>query len=172
MVKLSTTRFNTQTWQEHQRWLEKNQWTGCIYGTPIRANRNIGPVLIVLEMHNDENELKAISLVNNKPVLGDKTQQIYKDYNYNRYIYKSNYRLILSQIELTPMEKKIIAIFNQLLFKGACHLKRSHGITAVPDWIMNNRHIDFIPHFKEMFKRHYKGGCAPLNPPLGDVPTS
>ena len=63
------------------------------------------------------------------------------------------------------MNKKIITIFNQLLFKGACHFKRQQGITAVPDWIMQNKYIDFIKYFKEMFTRFYKGGQAPLQPP-------
>ena len=54
------------------------------------------------------------------------------------------------------LEKKIITIFNQLLFKGACHFKRQQGITAVPDWIMNNKYIDFIQYFKELFARFYK----------------
>jgi hypothetical protein len=166
MITLATTRFNTQTWAERERWLERKQWSGCIYGTTVRANPALGPMLIVLEMHNDDNEIKAVSLVRNSPVSDDKSYQIYSDYNYNRYIYKSPYRIVFNQIELTLLEKKIIAIFNQLLFKGACHLKRSHGITAVPDWIMKNRHIDFIKYFKEMFKR----GCStPRAPPL---PTS
>jgi hypothetical protein len=54
------------------------------------------------------------------------------------------------------MEKKIIAIFNELLFKGACHLKRGQGIMAVPDWIMKNKQVDFLNYFKELFGRHYK----------------
>ena len=76
--------------------------------------------------------------------------------DYNRYIYKSKYRLVLNEIELLPIEKKIIVIMNELLFKGACHLKRAQGITAMPDWIMKNKHIDFLKKFKELLARHYK----------------
>jgi len=158
MVTLMTTRFNAETWQQRQEWLLKNEETNCIFGTPIRVNRNVMPIMIVLEMHNDENKVKAISLVKNK-IWFDKNYRIYKDRNYNRYIYKSHYRLVLDRIEdsLTPLEKKIIAIFNQLLFKGACHFKRAQGITAVPNWIMQNNIIDFNKHFKELLKRHYPG---------------
>ena len=156
MVTLATTRFNTETWQERQRWLELNNWNGCILGTPIRTKEDIQPIMIVLEMHNDENKIKAISLVKNH-IFFDKTYRIYNDRNYNRYIYKSRYRLVLEQINdtLTPLDKKIIAIFNQLLFKGACHFKRAQGITAVPNWIMHNRLIDFMKHFKGLLTRYY-----------------
>ena len=163
MISLVTTRFNTQTWEERNQWLEKHQWKGAIYGCPLRVKEAVKPTMIVIEMHNDHNEIKAISLVR-KTLITDKSYHIYKDCNYNRYIYKSRYRLVIKEIEssLTPMEKKIITIFNQLLFKGACHFKRQQGITAVPDWIMKNKYIDFIQYFKDLFQR----GCAPFKPPL------
>lgn len=156
MITLTTTRFNANTWNERQRWLDANQWTGAIYGTPIRVKSSLHGTMLVLEMHNDDNEIKAIGLVKTQEKPTDKAHQIYNDRNYNRYIYKSNYRLIFDQIDLLPMEKKIIAIFNQLLFKGACHLKRAQGITAVPDWIMKNKQVDFLHYFKALFARHYK----------------
>jgi hypothetical protein len=156
MVTLATTRFNTKTWEERQNWLARNNWEGCILGTPIRIKENIMSTIIILEMHNDENKIKAISLVKNR-VHFDKTYRIYEDRNYNRYIYKGQCRLLLEENAdtLTPLEKKIIAIFNQLLFKGACHFKRAQGITAVPNWIMHNKLIDFNKHFKALLRRHY-----------------
>jgi hypothetical protein len=156
MLILTATRFNTQTWSERQRWIDNNNWTGSIYGTPVRVKSTIHGTMIVLEMHNDENKVKAIGLVKSHAIPTDKTHQIYNDRNYNRYIYKSQYRLVLDEIELLPMEKKIIAIMNALLFKGACHLKRAQGITAIPDWIMKNKHVDFLKYFKEMLARHFK----------------
>jgi len=156
MLILATTRFNTKTWEERQRWLENNQWPGAIYGTPIRVKTNINGLMFVLEMHNDENKVKAIGLVKAQAWPTDKVHQIYSDRNYNRYIYKSQYRLVLDQLELLPMEKKIIAIFDQLLFKGACHLKRAQGITAMPEWIMKNKQVDFLKYLKALFARYYK----------------
>jgi hypothetical protein len=154
MISLVTTRFNTQTWEERNHWLEKNQWKGAIYGLPLRVKEEVKPTMIVLEMHNDDNEIKAISLVK-KTLVTDKTYRIYTDCNLNRYIYKSRYRIVLSEIEdsMTSYDKKIITIFNQLLFKGCCHFKRQQGITAVPDWIMKNKYIDFIEHFKRGFRK-------------------
>jgi hypothetical protein len=156
MITLATTRFNAQTWQERQQWLALHKWDGCILGTPIRVKDDISTTMIVLEMHNDENKVKAISVVKNEAYF-DKTYRIYKDRNYNRYIYKSHYRLELDKIKetMTSFDEKIIAIFNQLLFKGPCHFKRAQGITAVPNWIMQNKQIDFIKHFKALLMKHY-----------------
>jgi len=158
MLSLTTTRFNTKTWSERERWINNNNWKGSIYGTPIRLKNKIKRTMIVLEMHNDKNEIKAIGLVKNHFILGDKKYQLYDDRNYNRYIYKSDYRIVLdnNEIELLPIEKKIIAILNTLLFKGACHSKRAQGITEVPLWIMNNKQVDFLKYFKAIFKRKYK----------------
>jgi hypothetical protein len=156
MLTLTTTRFNSKTWDERQQWLVQNKWDGAIYGTPIQVKPNIHGTMVVLEMHNDENKVKAIGLVKAQAWPTDKTHQIYADRNYNRYIYKSKYRLVLDQIDLLPMEKKIIAIFNELLFKGACHLKRAQGITAVPNWIMQNKQVDFLKYFKALLGRYYK----------------
>jgi len=156
MMTLMTTRFNTETWNERECWVKKLQWEGAYYGTPKQVKESIKGLMIVLEMHNSENKVKAIGLVKAQVYPTDRVHQIYDDRNYNRYIYKSKYRLILDQIELLPFEKKIIAIFNQLLFKGACHLKRAQGITAMPDWIMQNNQVDFLKYLKILFARYYK----------------
>jgi hypothetical protein len=157
---LVITRFNTATWEESQRWRINNAWDGCIYCTPVLPKAGIGETLIVLEMHNDENEIKAVGIVKNRPIKiddRDKTQQhrVYAYRNYTRYIYKSPYRLVFDKIILTSLEKKIITILNRLLFKGACHLKRGQGLTVVPPWIMQNKYIDFLKAFKALLKRHF-----------------
>jgi hypothetical protein len=62
----------------------------------------------------------------------DRTYIVYDmtqiQYNYNRYIYKGDYWLHRDQL---PAE--MVAIFDQILFKGKSHLKRSVGITVVSD---------------------------------------
>ena len=63
MITLTTTRFNTKTWNERKRWMERNNWvseSGCIYGTPVCVKEDVFGTMIVLEMHNDENRVKAI----------------------------------------------------------------------------------------------------------------
>ena len=154
-----TTRYNTATWNERQRWFDSDKWTGgSIYCSPIKMKESIGGdhTMIVLEMHNDENQIKAIGLVKNRPMSADRLHRIYQDRNYTRYIYKSPYRLVLADLQLSPREKKIIGILNHLLFKGARHCKRSHGITELPAWIRANTKIDFLGFFREILVRHYK----------------
>ena len=175
MITLTTTRFNTKTWNERQQWMDRNNWneeSGCIYGTPVCVNEQIDGTMIVLEMHNDENKVKAIGLLKNRYIISDKQGQLYKDRNYNRYIYKGDYRIELNYntktnaIEnesLTDFEKLIIAIFNRLLFKGSRHLKRAQGITAIPEWIMTNKRVNFLNHFKDIFIRHFKNETQQVN---------
>ena len=115
MVKICTTRFNKVTLNENLQWRKRtNKLTHCVYGSPSELKPSIrkDEWVIVLEMHNDENEIKAISLLHNRAILTDKAHQIYKDRNYNRFIYKGPYRLVLADIQetLTPFEKKHITV--------------------------------------------------------------
>jgi hypothetical protein len=155
MYTVTTTRFNAETWNERERWLEHSNWKGAFYATPVPVKNDLKGTMFVLEMRNDENKIRAIGLVNSQTFPAERAYQIYTDRNYNRYIYKSKYRLILDQIDLLPIEKKIIAIFNRLLFKGACHLKRGQGIMEMPTWIMQNKQIDFLKYLKELFARYF-----------------
>ena len=95
MVTLMTTRFNTETWNERERWLSKLHWDGAYYGTSKEVKPSINGLMLVLEMHNSENKVKAIGLVKAQVHPADRIHQIYEDRNYNHYIYKSKYRLIL-----------------------------------------------------------------------------
>lgn len=180
MFNLTTSRFNAETWNQRERWMEKNNWKGAIYCSPVPIKESLKGTMFVLEMRNDENKVKAIGLVKVQPFPADKDYQVYYDRNINRYVYRSQYRLILDQIELLPMEKKIIAIFDRLLFKGACHLKRGQGIMAMPTWIMQNKQIDFLKHIRALFMRHYRppttaavdgGACADAGAVTADACT-
>ena len=104
--------------------------------------------MFVLEMHNDKNKIQGIGLIKNKNVIGS-YHKIYSDGNYNRYTYKSKFRI--DRHELTADEKKTIRILDILLFKGSRHLKRGQGIKVVPLWISENKHILFITHLQKMF---------------------
>ena len=75
MLILMTTRFNTKTWNERERWIENNSWRGAIYGTPIRVNSKRVGTMVVLEMHNTENKVKAIGLVKTQAWPTDKVHQ-------------------------------------------------------------------------------------------------
>ena len=155
MPTIGTTRFNSETWKENTIWREANDYKGCIYGTPVRTKDNIttGDIIFIMEMNNDENKVEGIGLVKNL-IYADKYYKIYKDGNYNRYVYKSDYRI--DRAELTPYEAKVIEIFDKLLFTGSKHLKRGQGITVVPKWLIINKHIDFIKFFKKMFLERFE----------------
>ncbi len=148
---ITTTRFGKETFAENERWRENNEWPGCIYGTPIKIKDNIMPNsnIFVIEMNNDENKIMGVGLIKN--TLSMPNKRIYSEGNYNRYTYKGKRRI--SRNDLNEEHEKVINILETLLFKGSRHLKRGQGISELPCWILNNRHIDFMMYFKQMFNK-------------------
>ena len=123
------TRFNNNTWQENERWREKNETSGCIYNCPIYIKENV-PLLIkiyVIEMNNDTNKVLGIGRIINK-LYTDQKYIIYDDRNYNRYTYKGKKRIDKQDIDPIELEK-----LEKRLFTTKSHLKRGQGITQVPD---------------------------------------
>ena len=94
-INIATTRFNNDTWEQNYEWRIKNEWRGCIYGTPMRIKDtiSIGSLIVILEMHNDKNKIIGLGLVRNCLSL-ERKFKIYKWGNYNRYIYKSQYHIV------------------------------------------------------------------------------
>jgi len=107
----------------------------------------------MIEMNNDLNQIMGIGMLKNY-VHTDKYYKIYSDGNYNRYTYKSLFRI--DKNDFKKKDKMYIQILETLIFKGSYHIKRSHGITQLPAWIMKNSYIDFVDIFKNMFIREYK----------------
>ncbi len=135
MFYIAVTRFNNETWRENQRWRENNNFTGCIYNTPIHIKDAISLeiTLYIIEMNNQTNNIMGIGRLLNK-VHTDKKYKIYNDNNYNRYTYKGNSYLSREDIidENRKNEKKLIEAIEKFLFKGYKHMKRGHGITILP----------------------------------------
>ena len=150
MISIATTRFNKDTWEQNTRWRTNNDYKGCIYGVPLYIKENIpfDSKVLILEMHNDENEIKAIGFIKNKIVF-DKKYKIYSWGNYNRYIYKGKYRI--EKNNLSKEELFTIKILEKLVFKGSRHLKRGQGITQLPPWIHKNKVMNFEKLLKKMF---------------------
>ena len=93
-MHLITTRFNNDTWTENIKYRQVYN-TPCIYGSPQELNSNkiqYQTSIFVIEMNNTTNQIEGIGLIKNFNHT-DKYYLIHSDYNYNRYIYKSNYRL-------------------------------------------------------------------------------
>jgi len=155
MCEVATTRFNNETWDENTQWRTTNNWSGCVYGLQkkISDDISIDSPIFVLEMQNDKNNVVGVGLIYKKLVLS-KRPKIYKDYNYNFYVYRSKYRIDRS--ELTDKELKIFKMCDILLFKGATHVKRGQGIIRVPMWIIDNNKFNFIKHLKKMFNKRFR----------------
>jgi len=135
LINLVSTRFNNETWEENLNYRKKYN-IACIYGVPLEFSEHIliDSNVFVLEMNNSKNIIEGIGLIKNRPCL-DKYYKIYKEGNYNRYIYKSNY--YLSREQLLKSNEEIVSIFDYLLFKQKTHLKRGSGFTTVPEKLLN-----------------------------------
>ena len=126
------TRFNEKTWKELEMYKREHRVDKPIFATPIRIKNNV-PVkgdVFVFEMRNDLNEIMGISWIKNY-IYADKYYPIYSDGNYNRYIYKGQYRI--SREDMSLDEIKIMNVFDALVFKGYDHVKRGQGIGRMPE---------------------------------------
>ena len=133
---LAFTHFDSKTYQENRDWCSKNNYSGCIYGSPIRISSTIDPDtrLYVLEMNNTTNRIMGIGVI----VPGSRSvtrAKIYGDQNYNRFIYNSKLRIDLQNNYIPLSMIKKIVILETMLFYGSRHCKRGQGIQLLPLWI-------------------------------------
>lgn len=135
MFNLVSTRFTNDTWEANQSYREKIHHNGCIYGSPQEMSPKIliDSVVFVIEMNNSKNQIEGIGLIKNRSC-ADKYYKIYGDGNYNRYIYKSEYRL--GREYIMRENSLIVQILDQILFKGYSHLKRGSGFTTIPEKLL------------------------------------
>ena len=132
MFYICVTRFNIETWRVNNNWKVSNNYSGCIYNTPVYI-KNIIPLempVYIIEMNNDTNEIMGIGKIYNK-VYTDKKYNIYNDKNYNRYTYRGNQYLSREKIINEKNEIKLVHAIEKSIFKGKGHLKRGHGISMV-----------------------------------------
>ena len=153
-IILATTRFKNSTWEQNCKWRRNNNWEGCIYGSPTRIKDNIpiNALMFILEMNNETNMVMGVGLIANH-IVSNKRYKIYEWGNYNRFVYKSQYRI--DRRDMLIEEEAIITLFDKLLFTGYGHLKRGHGITCVPEKIYN-KEIDFVGKFRTMFIKRFQ----------------
>lgn len=140
-MELCVTRFNNETYLENKKFRENNN-INCVYSSPIKISDKILPnkELIILEMNNSTNCIEGIGVIKNKLFMKEK-YRIYSDKNYNRYIYKSKYRI--DKNELTSYEIIIIKKLENLVFKSPLHCKRGHGIQIIPKHIKDEKKINY-----------------------------
>ena len=152
-MQICVTRFNNHTFNENKNFREKYNLK-CVYSTPVKITENILPneYLIILEMNNSTNKIEGIGIIKNKLYIKDKCR-IYSDKNYNRYTYKSNFRI--DKNEFKNYEKLILNNLQELLFKSAYHCKRGQGIQKIPIHIKNNNEFNYFKILNEYIKLRY-----------------
>jgi hypothetical protein len=168
MFNLVSTRFTNETWNINQNYREKIRHNGCIYGSPqeMSPKIQIDSIVFVVEMNNSKNQIEGIGLVKNRSH-ADKYYKIYGDGNYNRYIYKSEYRL--GREYIIRENSSLVEILDHILFKGYTHLKRGSGFTTIPDKLLkspicNDLNIKeeirkiFIKYFSDKFEKNEDKG--------------
>ena len=156
MYYITTTRFNENTWNQNKRYREKTSNKGCIYGSPVVITPVI-PVkgkIFVIEMNNEINKIEGIGYII-KPDSPLESRQIYKNGNYNRYVYVGEYRIDRNMIK-SENDIIVIEVLEKLLFKGRKHNKRGKGISLFPSWLEYNKYnFSFVNYFKKIFKEEY-----------------
>jgi hypothetical protein len=128
-----------------------------LYGTSIRIHQKyeIGCIMFVCEMNNEENQIEGIGLIKNQ-VVHDKKYKIYSESDYNRIIYRGSHWL--SREELILIDEEFIVIIDKMLFKGKSHLKRQSGITVVTEKLTKkwDQDLDQLKRrIKELFIGHF-----------------
>ena len=154
-MEIFVTRFNNITIQENKNWLIKNNEIGCIYGSPVKITDKILPEshIIVIEMNNSKNIIEGMGIIKNKLLPNEKKYRIYKENNYNRFIYKSNIRI--DRISFNNYEKSIIKDLEKLLFKTRNHCKRGQGIQLLPKHINDDKEFNYKRFLYNMYYNRF-----------------
>jgi hypothetical protein len=150
MISIVSTRFTNETWNENYNYRLKNNYNlKCIYGSPQEMSPKIfyETLVFVVEMNNTTNKIIGIGLIKNKPIL-NKYYKIYKDCNYNRFIYKSNY--YIDRVTLIRHNETLVEILDYILFKEKTHSKRGSGFTSIPEKVMKHKICQNINLRKEI----------------------
>ena len=136
MFYIASTRFNNETYNENMSYRKKSD-IPVIYGTSIRIQEkyDIGTLMFVAEMNNEENRIEGIGLIRNTQVY-DKKHVIYSNSDYNRYLYNGDYWI--SRDTILEKDDEIAKICDTVLFKGKSNLKRLSGISVLTAQLFTN----------------------------------
>lgn len=156
MFTLVSTRFNNETFQENVNYRERKRIT-CIYCSPqpMSPKIELESLVLVVEMNNSTNQIEGIGLIKNQHE--SKVYNVYDTRNFNRYIFKGDYRI--SREELLRNQEKIVEILDHILFKGKTHLKRGSGFTTIPEKLLTHpkcENMNMKQLIKQIFLEKYK----------------
>lgn len=157
MFNLVSTRFTNNTWNENVAYREKNWPIGCIYGSPQEMSPKIliDSLVFVVEMNNSKNLIEGIGIVKNRTHV-DKYYKIYSDANYNRFVYKSEYRL--DRDFIINNNEKLVKLLDHILFKGYTHLKRGSGFTTISEKLLKQpvcQNFNIKEEIRILFIKHF-----------------
>ena len=165
MHTLVTSRFTNDTLETNRNYKQKKNIAGCIYGSPQEMSPKImyDSLVFVIEMNNDTDKIEGIGLIRNKPYL-DKYYRIYEYGDYNRYIYKSEYRI--DRTTLWEHNSALVKVLEYVLFGEKTHLKRGSGFTTVTQKFLKSKNHEkcqklvlykMINVIVKCFKNKYSG---------------
>ena len=160
MIPLVTTRFNDYTWEENKNYRTKHNISG-IYPVPQMMSPKIyqDSLVFIIEMNNSKNKIEGISLIRNR-IETDKYYKVYEERNFNRFVYKTKYRIDREKLE--NYNKTIVETLDYILFKERSHLKRGSGITSVPDKLLKHekcKDINLKEEIKNIFVKNFENNC-------------
>jgi|TARA_A100001015_G_scaffold316528_2_gene431030 hypothetical protein len=139
-----TTRFTDDTYTEMVRWIETNQYTGCIYNLKNRiSDRNLyDKPYFVLEMNNTTNTVMGIGVIHNHVSY---KENVYSNPYLNRYTYKGKHRITIIKDELSEKDRLYLETnIERLLFYGKGHMKRGQSMTHFPKHKITTKHMEFL----------------------------
>jgi hypothetical protein len=155
MFYVVTTRFSAETFQQNAQFRAKYPTVKCIYGSSREMTKCIPPgsLVFVIEMNNTLNCVEGIGLIRNQTRL-DKYIRIYESGNFNRYVYRGNYRMSREDIDANLLEA-----LDEVLFKGRGHLKRGSGFLQIPKILLKHEkcvNLNVGEKIKSMFKTKFQ----------------
>ena len=161
---IASTRFNNETYNENMTYRKKSG-IPVIYGTSIRIQEkyDIGTLMFVAEMNNEENRIEGIGLIRNTQVY-DKKHVIYSNSDYNRYLYNGDYWI--SRDTILEKDDEIAKICDTVLFKGKSNLKRLSGISVLTSQLFTNWDYKLSvlkEKIRALFISEFSGSSSSLN---------
>ena len=150
------TRFNKETWIQNKEYRDRFNMKGSIYGIPREPSKKIfdNHPFFVIEMNLSEGKIMGVGLVPNR-LYNDKHYNIYKDSNYNRFIFKSEYRIDRSEMLLNKESKVFIKVFEEILFNISKRYKKGQGFTQLPSWMRHTKAYDYNSVLVNLFKKKF-----------------
>jgi hypothetical protein len=143
---------------------------GCIYGAPIKMSVKIwgNSLVFVIEMNNSTNKIEGVGLIRNaiqfdklhvvkqsNPLINNRSNyKVYESRNYNRYIYKSEFRI--DRETILKYNPRLVTILNHILFKEKTHVKRGSGLTILPEKLLKHKlcnNLNMNQELKNIFQQ-------------------